>query len=155
MNLGSRGGSFIVGVRRPDGSFQPQPPAELVLEPGDVVMAMGTPRTMDRLRELRHRDADVRRLVHLPGRAVHQREQHVVTRLPEPRAPVGVPLERQTPAAAEAVEVGHGAVEADDAGVEQRAGPRQPVLGEVAGVHAQDAGEPLELLGGGRRPGPG
>jgi voltage-gated potassium channel len=47
-----RGGSFIVGVRRADGSFQPQPPAEVVLQAGDVVMAMGTPRTMDRLERL-------------------------------------------------------------------------------------------------------
>jgi voltage-gated potassium channel len=47
-----RGGSFIVGVRRADGRFQPQPPAETVLGAGDVVMALGTERTMARLEAL-------------------------------------------------------------------------------------------------------
>jgi voltage-gated potassium channel len=47
-----RGGSYIVGLRRAGGDFQPQPPPETVLEPGDVIMAMGTPRTMDRLETL-------------------------------------------------------------------------------------------------------
>jgi len=46
-----RGGSYIVGLRR-GGVFQPQPPGDLALEPGDVIMAMGTPRTMDRLESL-------------------------------------------------------------------------------------------------------
>jgi voltage-gated potassium channel len=47
-----RGGSIIVGLRRPDGSFQPQPPAETVLTVGDTLMAVGTPRTLDRLERL-------------------------------------------------------------------------------------------------------
>jgi voltage-gated potassium channel len=47
-----RGGSFIVGLRRADGTFQPQPPADAVLCPGDVVMALGTPRTLARLESL-------------------------------------------------------------------------------------------------------
>ncbi len=47
-----RGGSQIVGVRRPDGSFHTQPAAETVLAAGDVVMAMGTPRTLERLEAL-------------------------------------------------------------------------------------------------------
>src|SRR4051794_21227838 len=47
-----RGGSFIVGVRHADGSFRPQPPADTVLAEGDVVMAIGTPRTLERLEEL-------------------------------------------------------------------------------------------------------
>jgi voltage-gated potassium channel len=43
-----RGGSMIVGLRRgPD--FQPQPPAETALLPGDVIVAMGTPTTLERL----------------------------------------------------------------------------------------------------------
>lgn len=46
-----RGGAMIVGLRR-DGSFQPQPPAEVVLHPGDVLTAMGTPTTLERLEEL-------------------------------------------------------------------------------------------------------
>src|SRR4051795_3841584 len=47
-----RGGSFIVALRRADGSFQPQPAADTVLQEGDVVMAIGTPRTLERLEEL-------------------------------------------------------------------------------------------------------
>jgi voltage-gated potassium channel len=44
-----RGGAFVVGVRRADGAFLPQPAAEVVLTEGDVVMAIGTPRTLERL----------------------------------------------------------------------------------------------------------
>jgi voltage-gated potassium channel len=51
-----RGGSMIVGLRR-DGSFQPQPPADTALQPGDVLMAMGTPNTLDRLERLFEPDA--------------------------------------------------------------------------------------------------
>ena len=47
-----RGGAIIVGVRFADGNFQPQPPTETVLNAGDVVMAMGTLRTMQRLETL-------------------------------------------------------------------------------------------------------
>src|SRR5215211_2902063 len=47
-----RGGAIIVGVRDVTGQFQPQPSAETVLRAGDVVMAMGTERTMERLEEL-------------------------------------------------------------------------------------------------------
>jgi voltage-gated potassium channel len=47
-----RGGAFIVGVRHVDGSFQPMPAAETTLGPGDVVMALGTPNTLDRLEAL-------------------------------------------------------------------------------------------------------
>jgi voltage-gated potassium channel len=47
-----RGGAIIVGVRFAEGNFQPQPPAETVLNAGDVVMAMGTMRTMQRLEAL-------------------------------------------------------------------------------------------------------
>src|SRR5215210_5723682 len=47
-----RGGAFIVALRRPDGTFQAQPPSETVLEGGDVLLAMGTVRTMDRLEGL-------------------------------------------------------------------------------------------------------
>jgi voltage-gated potassium channel len=44
-----RGGAFVVAVRRAGGEFLPQPAAELVLGAGDVVMAIGTPRTLERL----------------------------------------------------------------------------------------------------------
>ena len=47
-----RGGAIIVAIRRADGTFQAQPPAETVLKAGDVIMAMGTLRTMDRLEAL-------------------------------------------------------------------------------------------------------
>jgi voltage-gated potassium channel len=47
-----RGGAIIVGVRNADGSFHPQPSAETVLAAGDVVMAMGTLRTVQRLEAL-------------------------------------------------------------------------------------------------------
>jgi voltage-gated potassium channel len=47
-----RGGAFIVGVKRADGSFEPQPPAETVLADGDTLMALGTPATMVRLEAL-------------------------------------------------------------------------------------------------------
>jgi voltage-gated potassium channel len=47
-----RGGAIIVGVRSADGSFHPQPAAETVLRAGDVVMAMGTLRTVQRLEAL-------------------------------------------------------------------------------------------------------
>jgi voltage-gated potassium channel len=46
-----RGGAMVVGLRR-EGGFQPQPPGDMVLRPGDVIVAMGTPRTMDRLDRL-------------------------------------------------------------------------------------------------------
>jgi voltage-gated potassium channel len=46
-----RGGAMIVGLRRAS-SFSPQPPAETVLEPGDVVMAMGTSAALERLESL-------------------------------------------------------------------------------------------------------
>jgi voltage-gated potassium channel len=47
-----RGGAFIVGLRHADGSFDPMPAAETTLCPGDMVMALGTPNTLDRLEAL-------------------------------------------------------------------------------------------------------
>jgi voltage-gated potassium channel len=47
-----RGGAFIVGLRRLGRGFEPQPAPETVLGVGDVIMAMGTPNTMDRLETL-------------------------------------------------------------------------------------------------------
>jgi voltage-gated potassium channel len=46
-----RGGAMIVGLRR-DAAFQPQPPADIQLLPGDVVVAMGTPDALERLEDL-------------------------------------------------------------------------------------------------------
>src|SRR5918912_2638072 len=47
-----RGGAIIIGVRDASGQFAPQPAAETVLRAGDVVMALGTERTMRRLEAL-------------------------------------------------------------------------------------------------------
>ncbi len=52
-----RGGSVIVALRRPDGSVTVQPPAETTLDPGDVLVAMGTLRTIQRLESLFERTA--------------------------------------------------------------------------------------------------
>jgi voltage-gated potassium channel len=46
-----RGGSMIVGLRR-GSDFQPQPPADTALLAGDVILAMGTPSTLERLEGL-------------------------------------------------------------------------------------------------------
>jgi voltage-gated potassium channel len=52
-NIGDiRGGAVIVALRRPDGHFVAQPPAETTLADGDVLVAMGTDRTMSRLEAL-------------------------------------------------------------------------------------------------------
>ena len=45
----------IVGLRRGT-DFQPQPPAETKLLPGDTIVAMGTPRTLERLEKLMESD---------------------------------------------------------------------------------------------------
>jgi voltage-gated potassium channel len=52
-----RGGSMIVGLRRRS-DFQPQPPAETSLLPGDVIVAMGTPTALGRLEGLLDAGAD-------------------------------------------------------------------------------------------------
>jgi voltage-gated potassium channel len=44
-----RGGSIIVALRRRDGTLLAQPPEDAVLQVGDVVVALGTPPTLDRL----------------------------------------------------------------------------------------------------------
>jgi voltage-gated potassium channel len=46
-----RGSVLIVGVRRADGGFEPQPPPDAVLREGDVVMAMGTGPALARIEE--------------------------------------------------------------------------------------------------------
>lgn len=53
-----RGGAFVIGLRRATGAFLPLPPDETVLRPGDTVMALGTPATLARVKQLlvaRHR----------------------------------------------------------------------------------------------------
>ena len=47
-----RGGSVIVALRRPDGNVQVQPSGDTALQAGDVLVAMGTLRTITRLEEL-------------------------------------------------------------------------------------------------------
>jgi voltage-gated potassium channel len=46
-----RGGSIIAALRR-EGRFEPQPAGDIVLQAGDVIVALGTPRTMERLEAL-------------------------------------------------------------------------------------------------------
>jgi voltage-gated potassium channel len=47
-----RGGAFVVGVRRTNGSFLPMPPGDTQLRPGDTVLALGTAETLARLERL-------------------------------------------------------------------------------------------------------
>jgi voltage-gated potassium channel len=46
-----RGGSMIVGLRRQE-EFHPQPAAETTIRPQDVLIALGTPKTLIRLEDL-------------------------------------------------------------------------------------------------------
>ena len=46
------GSAVVAALRRPDGAIVPQPSGDLVLQPGDVIVAMGTAATMDRLEAL-------------------------------------------------------------------------------------------------------
>jgi voltage-gated potassium channel len=46
------GSAIIAAVRMPDGGLVPQPSGDVVLQPGDVVIAMGTTSTMERLEAL-------------------------------------------------------------------------------------------------------
>jgi voltage-gated potassium channel len=47
-----RGSAVIAALRAADGKVQPQPPAETVLRPGDVLVAMGTVNALARLEDL-------------------------------------------------------------------------------------------------------
>ena len=47
-----QGGATIAALIRPDGNFVAQPPTETMLAEGDVLVAMGTERTMSRLEAL-------------------------------------------------------------------------------------------------------
>jgi voltage-gated potassium channel len=46
-----RGGAMIVGLRRNE-EFHPQPAADSIIRPGDVLVALGTPRTLMRLEDV-------------------------------------------------------------------------------------------------------
>jgi voltage-gated potassium channel len=46
------GSAIIAALRRLDGRLVPQPSGETVVHPGDVVIAIGTASTMDRLETL-------------------------------------------------------------------------------------------------------
>jgi voltage-gated potassium channel len=53
MKVGDvRGSSYVVALRRPDGTVLPQPPIETTLRPGDVLVAMGHTVALARLEEL-------------------------------------------------------------------------------------------------------
>lgn len=47
-----RGASIVVALRHPDGSLEPQPEKETVLEAGDKLVALGTPDAIERLEDL-------------------------------------------------------------------------------------------------------
>jgi len=47
-----RSGSLIVAIRRPDGRLEPQPPADTVIQPGDQLLALGSPDALERLEEV-------------------------------------------------------------------------------------------------------
>ena len=47
-----RGASTIVALRRTDGRLEPQPDGATVIEPGDMLVALGTPDALERLEEL-------------------------------------------------------------------------------------------------------
>jgi voltage-gated potassium channel len=47
-----RGGALVVGIRKPDGRLEPSPPADAVLRAGERLVALGTPRTLERLEHL-------------------------------------------------------------------------------------------------------
>jgi len=46
------GSAIVAALRRRDGGLVPQPSGDMVLQPGDVLVAMGTASTMDRLEAL-------------------------------------------------------------------------------------------------------
>jgi K+/H+ antiporter YhaU regulatory subunit KhtT len=47
-----RGQSVIVALRRSDGRLEPQPSPDLLVEPGDMLVALGTPDVLERLEVL-------------------------------------------------------------------------------------------------------
>jgi voltage-gated potassium channel len=47
-----RGESVIVALRRSDGRLEPQPSPDLLVEPGDMLVALGTPDALERLEVL-------------------------------------------------------------------------------------------------------
>jgi voltage-gated potassium channel len=47
-----RGDSFILALRRAGGELEPQPPPYAVIEPGDILVALGSPRSLERLEEM-------------------------------------------------------------------------------------------------------
>ena len=47
-----RGSSVIVAIRRPGAEMEPMPPGETLLEPGDLLVAMGASGAMERLERL-------------------------------------------------------------------------------------------------------
>jgi voltage-gated potassium channel len=47
-----RGDAFVLAIRRADGSLQFQPPGDVALTPGDVLVASGRVETIERLAAL-------------------------------------------------------------------------------------------------------
>jgi voltage-gated potassium channel len=48
----ARGGSVIVAMRRVDGRIESQPSSDAVIDAGDILIALGTPRELERLEAL-------------------------------------------------------------------------------------------------------
>jgi voltage-gated potassium channel len=44
-----RGGSLILALRKNGGELEPQPPPDTVINPGDIIVAIGSPPTLERL----------------------------------------------------------------------------------------------------------
>jgi voltage-gated potassium channel len=47
-----RGGSLILALRRSGGELEPQPPPYAVINAGDILVALGSPRSLERLEEM-------------------------------------------------------------------------------------------------------
>jgi voltage-gated potassium channel len=47
-----RGGAIVVAVQHADGRLVPQPPGDTIVRDGDTLVALGTPRTLERLERL-------------------------------------------------------------------------------------------------------
>jgi voltage-gated potassium channel len=52
LRIGRETGALVVALRKPDGSFDTTPSADVVIEPGDVLIAVGTASELQALEEM-------------------------------------------------------------------------------------------------------